>query len=162
VNDDTDQPMTPATDPAPSKDGTRDARGRFGAGNGFGLGRAEGARAKALLELDAIGAERAGDLVRKLMDRALEGDTSAADILLKRVWIPTRARAIKVDLPKIETAADARAALSCIVEAVAAGDLDLDSAKTFSEILEKRASSLEMQELQERIEALEARANGGA
>jgi hypothetical protein len=111
--------------------------------------------------MDALGSEKVNEIIRSLSDRALAGDNAATEILLKRVWIPTRARAIHVDLPKIETAADARAALSRLVEAAAAGELDLDSAKTLSEIVEKRASSLEMTELQDRIEALEARAQGG-
>jgi hypothetical protein len=162
VTDGTDQGVAPAPERGPTQDGTRDARGRFGPGNAFSPGRVAGGRARSLLELDAVGSERAAEIIRGLADRAAAGDTAAAEILLRRVWIPSRTRSVKVELPTIETAADARAALSRIVETAAAGELDLDSAKAFSEILEKRASSLEMQELQERIEALEARPRGGA
>jgi hypothetical protein len=162
VTDGTDQGEARASDSRPTQDGGRDARGRFGPGNPGGPGRPVGGRSKVVLELDAIGQERAEEIIRSLAERAVAGDNAAAEILLRRVWIPTRARAVKVDLPKISTAADARSALSLIVEAAAAGDMDLDSAKILSEIVEKRASSLELQELQDRFEALEARVNGTA
>jgi hypothetical protein len=149
------------SDEAPAQNGPRDARGRFGPGNPGGGSRVTGSRSKALLELDEIGQEGVEDIIHDLKKRALNGDVRAAEIVLKRVWIPRRSRPIKLDLPKIETAADAVGALGLLVEAAAAGGIDLDSAKTLSEIIGQQQRSLELQELAERIEALEARAQGG-
>jgi hypothetical protein len=150
------------SDEDPTREGVRDARGRFGPGHPGGPGRPRGCRSQTLLDLDALGREGAEEIILDLKKRALNGDIRAAEIVMKRVWPPSRSRPIKMDLPKIETAADAVKALGLLVEQAAAGKVDLDSAKTLSEIIGQQQRSLELQELAERIDALEARARGAA
>src|SRR4051812_30028942 len=112
----TDKPDN--ADRAPPSVG-RGQGGRFAPGNSFSPGRAAGSRARALLELDAVGQERTAEIIRALAERAVAGDNTAADILLKRTWTPRRTRPVTADLPKIETRVDAIAALGRLTEATA-------------------------------------------
>ncbi|RAI55916.1 hypothetical protein [Roseicella frigidaeris] len=133
---------------------------RFGAGNRFGKGRPAGSRAKAVLALDAIGEERAQNIVRALAERAEAGDTRAAELILQRAWPIRKSRPFSIDIGRIETAADATRAHSEVIEAVCSGHLTLDEAEGLSGLLTRHHAALELEEIQARLAALESRGTG--
>lgn len=136
----------------------RDGRGRFGPGNTAGRERPEGSRPKALAHLDALGLERAEAIVQALALRAEAGDVQAAGLLLARIWPARKARPISLDLPAVTDATTARAALTRITEATAAGELAPDEALALAELVRGQLQAYEMDELDARLRALEGRA----
>lgn len=103
-----------ATQPA------RDAKGRFGPGNpGKPLGARHKSTQAALILLDGEGEA----LVRKAVDMALEGDTTALRLCLERISPPKRDAPVQFALPRLESARDATQAAATIIEAVATGEL---------------------------------------
>ncbi|MBL6082094.1 hypothetical protein JMJ56_29385 [Belnapia sp. T18] len=126
--------------------------------SGNPAGKPRGTRHKALIALDAIGAEGAEDVLRKVVEDAKAGDMRAAEILLRRVWPERKGRLVEFQLPPIATAADTAKAAAAIVEAVATGDLTPDEAQAVAGVVEVQRRAIETAELAERIAALEARA----
>ena len=125
-------------------------------------GKPTGARPKVLLALDALGEGRAEDIIRAMSDRAAQGDTAAAQIILSRVWAPRRGRPTPLSLPSVRTAADTTAALGAVVAAIADGTLTPEEAHAVAGVLETHRKSVETADLERRIAALEnAKGDGG-
>ena len=105
--------------------------------------------AEALLdgEADAI--------TRKLIDTALEGDTTALRLCLERLLPPRRGRPVAFELPKIKTAADAINASSLVLSACAAGSLSPNEASEIVNLISSHVRLLEMSEIEARLTALE-------
>jgi hypothetical protein len=144
----------------PSKKGDKSGGGRFQPGNKAGPGRPAGSRNKATLALEKMLEDEAGDVLKAMIDAAKMGDTAAGRLLLDRVYQPRKGRAIKLDLPKVETAADVMAAMGVVVDAMAQGEISPDEATAVGGVLEMRRKSIETAELEMRIAALEARSEG--
>ena len=79
--------------------------------------------------------------------------------MLDRLLPPRRDRPVPFTLPKLETAADAKAAAAAIVRAVADGDLTPSEAAELSKLLDNFTRVLEATDFQARLEALEKKAN---
>ena len=137
----------------------KQGRHRFEPGqSGNPAGRPRGTRHRALVALDAIGAEGAEDVLRKVVEDAKGGDMRAAEILLRRVWPERKGRLVEFDLPPVVTVADAVQASAAIVAAVATGEITPDEAQAVASVVEIQRRAIETAELAERIAALEARA----
>jgi hypothetical protein len=94
-------------------------------------------------------------LTRKAIEMALSGDGTAMRLCFDRLSPPRRDRPISFALPKLETAADAKAAAAAIVQAVAEGDLTPSEAADMSKLLDNFTRVLEATDFQSRLEALE-------
>lgn len=139
----------------------RDQAGRFVPGrSGNPAGRPKGARHAALVALDAIGAEGAERVLRKVLDLAEQGDLKAADILLRRLWPERKGRPVNLDLPPVRQAADLPAALGRIAQAVAEGEITPEEAQALASVLEAQRRAIELCELERRVAALEAEHGG--
>ena len=123
-------------------------------------GRPKGARHAALMALDAIGDDAAGEVMQSVVDAAKGGDMRAADILLRRLWPERKGRPLAVDLPPIGGAGDLPAAVGAVVEAVAAGDLTAEEGQAIAAMLEGQRRAIETADLAARIEALELAGSG--
>ena len=84
-------------------------------------GRPRGARNKTTLTAEALLDGKVEALTNKLIDKALKGDMTAMRLCFERILPRNRDRAVAFNLPDIETAADARAASSAVLEECAAG-----------------------------------------
>ena len=115
-----------------------------------------GARLKTLLALDALGEGRATEIVTAMADRAAQGDTAAAALLLSRLWPARKGRPTPLPLSSIRTAADTAAALGAVVAAVADGTLTPEEGQSVSAVLETQRKAIETMDLERRIAALEA------
>lgn len=102
-------------------------------------------------------------LAEKLMqadakDSAKGGDMTAARIILDRIAPARRDNLISLELPKIESAADAVAAQSAILSAVANGEITPGEATEVSKLIDGFVKTIELTEIDERLKRLEGRA----
>src|SRR4051794_3252141 len=114
----------------------RAAGGRFAPGNPGGPGRPKGARHRALLALEAIGAEAAEEVLRRVVEEAKAGDLRAAEILLRRLWPERKGRPIEFELPPMTSAADLVSALAVVAGAMSRGELAPEEAQAVASVLE--------------------------
>jgi hypothetical protein len=111
---------TPNNPEAPAAKTAGQQRGRpFAKGqSGNPAGRPQGSRHAVSLAIDALLEGDAEKLTRKAIEMALSGDGTAMRLCFDRLSPPRRDRPIQFALPKLETAADAKAAAAAIVQAV--------------------------------------------
>ena len=142
--------------------GGRAPGGRFAPGNPGGPGRPKGARHAALAALDAIGAEAAEEVLRRVVDDARGGDLRAAELLLSRLWPERKGRPVEVALPEVASAADLVPALAAVVAATTRGEVTPEEAQTICAVLEMQRKAIETAELEARVAALEECVPGAA
>ena len=136
--------------------GTLAVRGRpFAKGNG---GRRPGSKNKSSLILAGLLDGDKEELVRKGLEIAKAGDVSMLKFFLERT-LP-RERVITIDLPKMETADDAVEALGAITSAVCEGKITPGEAAQLAALVNSYAGAIDIADLVNRMDALEARING--
>src|SRR5450432_3356203 len=101
----------------------RDSSGQFIKGNRGGPGRPRSAVSRGAVALDEMGADAGKQIVQVMLDKALAGDTRAADLLLLRIWPARRGRPVEIDAPPLKTAPDYVPAATGLVNAVMRGEM---------------------------------------
>jgi hypothetical protein len=130
--------------------------GRFRKGtSGNPAGRHPGSRNKATVILDALGYDEAREVLDVVVRRAKEGDMRAAEILLNRVWPVPKGRPVVLDLPPVNTPADAVTASAVVLAAVAEGRLTPSEAGTLLGLLETHMQAVELAEQRRKTDALD-------
>lgn len=119
-------------------------------------GRAEGSRNKATLAALELLDGEAEALSRKAVELALEGDTTALRLCLERIAPPRKDAPVSFELPEMQTAGDALAAINAIVQAVANGDLTPAEASGLAGLVEAFRKTAEVEDLEKRVARLEA------
>ncbi len=119
-------------------------------------GRPKGSRNKALLALQALLDGEADEIGRKAVEMAKTGDAAAMRLVMERLLPPRKDRPIMFTLPKLETAADAVKATAALVEAVSLGDITPGEASELSKLVDGFTNALKAEDLQKRVEAIEA------
>jgi hypothetical protein len=117
-------------------------------------GRPKGARNRATVVAEALLDGEAEAISRKLIEKALEDDTTALRLCLERI-LPPSDRPVAFDLPKIETAADALKASASVLASCAAGGLSPGEAAEIMALLSIHVRTIETAELEARMTALE-------
>ena len=131
-------------------------RGRpFANGN---LGRKPGSKNRTTLVSAALLEGEADGLLRKALALANAGDVVMLKFFLSRM-LP-RDRLIDLDLPPMNRADDAVAALGRIMSAVADGLISPGEATALATLLDSFRGAIETAELVKRMDLLEARLNG--
>lgn len=137
-----------------STEGRDPGTGRFSTGN---PGRPPGARNKrgrsTLMRLEDAGE----DIADKCVELALAGETTAIRLVLERILPARKDAAVDLDLPRMTSAADAANAMAALVSAVAAGDLAPSEGEAVSRLISTYRRTLEVEDLERRITALEGR-----
>ena len=118
-------------------------------------GRPKGARNRATVTAEALLDGEAEAISRKLIEKALEGDTTALQLCLDRILPPRRDRPIAFDLPKIESAAEALSASSAVLASCAAGVLSPRDAAEIMGLVSTHMHMLELTDIEARLTALE-------
>jgi hypothetical protein len=95
-------------------------------------------------------------LTRKAIELALSGDMAALRLCLERIIPPRKDRPVAFKFPGMETAADAVQATAAIVKAVSNGALTPAEAAELSKVIEAFTKAIEMHQIQERLDKLEA------
>jgi hypothetical protein len=105
-----------------------------------------------------------GDALPAILSRVIEaakaGDVQAAALILSRVAPPLRPQREPVELPALAKAGSLADQARAVIASVAAGELSTDQAGELLAALANAAAAVETDELQKRIAALEAQANG--
>ena len=134
------------------KQDTRFAKGR----SGNPKGRPQGSRNRATVMLETIMEDKAEDILQAVIQKAEEGDLAAAKIILDRICPLRKDRPVTVDLPAIEGAKDLVAAMSKVIDVAAKGDLTPAEAQGIANLIEVKRRTIETDDIERRIAALEA------
>lgn len=118
-------------------------------------GRRAGSRPKVLVALDALGEGEAEGIVLAMVEKAKEGDATAARTILDRVWPPRKGARLQFDLPEVAKAEDLPGAIAAVTRQVAEGEMSPDEGAAIVSLLEAHRKALEMGELAARVAALE-------
>lgn len=119
-------------------------------------GRKLGSRNRASIIVERLLDGEAEKLTRRLIERALEGNTEAMGIVFARLCPARKDRAVRFDLPAIKTVEDIGTALESLNAQVAAGDLTPLEGQQVAALIEARRRIVETVELEARVAALEA------
>ena len=118
-------------------------------------GRPRGSRHKVSLAIDSLLAGEAEVLTRKAIDLALEGDLIALRLCLERLCPPVKQRPIRIDMPTVESAAEAVGAMTVVLESMSQGEITPGEAQALADVIEQFRRVLEVEELEQRVAALE-------
>lgn len=118
-------------------------------------GRPKGARNAVTVALEALLDNEGETLTRKAIELAAAGDMAALRLCMDRVLPVRRDRPVTFALPPIVSAADAAAAMSSVLAAVAAGEITPADAAEVSKLIDSFVKAFEAGELAERLERLE-------
>jgi len=144
-----------------ARHGGRDPLGRFPKGqSGNPAGRPAGSRNAATQLAEALLDGEAEALIKKLVERALEGDPAMLKLAVERI-VPRRARTHPVALPEINSAADLAPAMRAIARAAAEGAITPPDAAELARMVEIALRAAETGEFDRRLAALERQVEGG-
>jgi hypothetical protein len=133
-------------------------RGRpFQPGNKCGRGRPRGSRNKRTIEWQEMLSEHGPALLKKCVLMAMQGDSAAMRLCMERLLPPCKQSPAQFPLPMITTVAELVQAQAAVVEGFSRGELTESHAETMSGLLEKYRQSLETEQLEARLQALEQR-----
>jgi hypothetical protein len=141
------------SDPEPRKNAPK-TRGRpFAPGN---PGRPKGARHKATVLTEQLLSTDIEDVVTAVVNAAKAGDMTAARIILDRLSPPRKGRPVRFEIPPVMNLAGLSAAFAKLVEAVATGHVTPEEAASVASLLEAQRKAIELNEINNRLAALEA------
>ena len=149
--DDISGPVTPAENTAEKQRGRPFEPGQ----SGNPKGRPKGARNKTTMAIEALLEGEADVILRTLLDKAKEGDSTALRLCLERLLPPRRDRAVSFELGEIKSSADLEQASSSVLTACADGVLTPDEATKVMSLISAHAQVLGQTELERRLAALE-------
>lgn len=150
---------TPATTPAP-----REPDGKFAVGNPGGPGRPKGRRVTEYRRAaeEAVSPEMVRGVLRKVAMQALQGNLTAARIIIERtLGRPAEVPAgepLDIQPLKLRTAGDCTAALQKVADALCAGAIDVAAAKVLTDLVQTQAKLIEVGDLEARLAELERQA----
>ena len=99
----------------------------------------------------------AEQVVRAVVEKAKQGDMTAARLIIERIAPVRKGRPITLDLPEAKTSADLAGAMASLVRAMATGEVTPDEAATIAGVFEIRRKTIESVDFEERLAALERR-----
>jgi hypothetical protein len=133
-------------------------RGRpFQPGNQCGQGRPRGSRNKKTIQWQEMLSEHGAALLKKCVLMAMQGDRSAMRLCMDRLVPPCKESPAQLRLPSMTSAAGLAQAQAAVLDAYSRGQLTASQAATMSELLDKYRQSLETEQLEARLQALEQR-----
>jgi len=119
-------------------------------------GRPKGRRNRATLAAEALLDGEAETITRKCIDLAKGGDSMALKLCLSRILPVKRERSIELDLPALGGSKDSLKAIARVVAAVADGEIAPAEGQSLASLLETHRRHYEIEELERRLEDLEA------
>ena len=118
-------------------------------------GKPPGTRCRTTIIAQELLDGEAETLVRKVIDQALEGDSTCLRLCLERILPPRKEVPVSITLPKIKSVADITKLISSVMAELSSGALTPTEAKAVSDLAEVFRKALETVELEPRIRALE-------
>lgn len=120
-------------------------------------GRPKGSRNKATIAAESLFDGEAERLTRKVIELALNGDTTALKIALDRLLPSRKERPICIDLPEVNNPGDLVKAANVVLLQVGQGIITLTEASSLMGLFEQLRKAMETQEIEARIAALEGK-----
>jgi len=102
----------------------------------------------------------AKEIVKKAIELAKSGDGPVLRAVLERIAPARKDNPVAIELPPVNTAADAKAASAAVLASVAAGDITPGEGQAVMALLTAHKSIVETEDLEARIAALEAKGTG--
>jgi Family of unknown function (DUF5681) len=130
--------------------------------SGNPAGRPPGSRNKATILAESIFEGEAENIIRMAIDKARNGDITAIRLCLDRVFPRLRDRATVFDLPPINGAPDALAALTSILAGVRAGEITAAEGCELSKLVDHYVRAREAKDFEHRLDLLERESPTGA
>ena len=121
-------------------------------------GRPQGSRNKASLLAETLLESETEALVRKCIEMALGGESTAMRIVMERLLPVRKDRPISLELKKLEKVEDASKALGTITKAVAQGEITPLEGQSMANIIEAHRRAIETMDLERRLTELEEKA----
>ena len=131
----------------------RNTAGQFSTGNS---GRPRGSRNKATIAIESLLQGQAEELTQIVIKKALEGDSVALRLCLERIAPAPKDQPVSFSLPKMHNALDASEAAGSVLTAVSEGELTPIEATRVMGLIDSYRRTLELTEIEERLQALEA------
>jgi hypothetical protein len=122
--------------------------------SGNPAGRPRGSRNKAAILAEEMFQGEAETIIRMAIDKAKEGDITAIRLCLERVFPRLRDRATMFDLPPINSAQEALAALTAIVAGVRDGDITAAEGSELSKLVDHYLRALEAKVFEQQLHML--------
>ena len=119
-------------------------------------GRPKGARNQSTMAAEALLDGESESLTRRCIDLAMEGDSTALRLCLSRILPVKRENPISLDLPALKDSQDSLRAIGTVLEAVGAGTITPSEGQAVASLLETHRRTFEVEELERRLEVLEA------
>ena len=123
--------------------------------SGNPAGKAKGTRNAATLALEQMLDGESESLMRLAIDLAREGNKGALRLVVERILPPRRERPMQFQLPRLETAEDAVAAINAIAEGIARGELSESEAASANALVGSFIKCLEFVDYERKFAALE-------
>jgi hypothetical protein len=120
-------------------------------------GRPRGSRNKKTLMLEALLDDESEALMRRVIGLAKLGDDVAMRLVFARMLPPRRDRPVPLELPRIESEADARRASGDVMEALGAGEITPQEAEQLLRVIAGAAMVMQSSELGGRLKWLQER-----
>jgi len=131
-------------------------RGRpFASGNTAGRGRPQGSRNKATQESQALFAEFATPVTKRVIAGALKGEPVAMKLAMERVCPAQKDSTVEIDLPPVRQLSDLPKAAQAITQAVAKAEMTPDEGQKAMSMLDEYCNILMKAELERRLRAVE-------
>jgi len=144
--------MTSNSDTVTAVRGKPFQRGQSGNPNG----RPRGSRNVVTALAEALLNGEAEAIIRKVVDKALEGDSTAMRLALERMLPPQRHRTVTIDFEgEINTVGDAARASSAVVSACVSGELSSEEATRTIELIKTHVAIVQAADLEARLAAVE-------
>lgn len=141
---------------APDDTGAKQKRGRFKPGEtGNPNGRPKGSRNRVTVAVEKLLEADAENIAKVAVEFAKGGDTTLIKAVLDRIAPPRKEPTITVDLPPIQSPADAPVVAARLIEAVAAGEIAPGEAQSLAALLESYRRQSELADIEARLRALE-------
>jgi hypothetical protein len=119
--------------------------------SGNPAGRPPGSRNKATILAESMFQGEAEAIIRMAISKAKEGDMTAIRLCLERVFPRLRDRATLFDLPPINGAPEALAAMTTIVAGVREGELTAAEGSDLSKLVDHYLRALEAKDFEQRL-----------
>jgi len=131
----------------------RNTAGQFATGN---AGRPKGSRSKVTLAIESLLQGQAEALTQTAVTKALDGDIVALRLCLERIAPAPKDQPVSFSLPKMHNAMDASEAAGSVLTAVSEGELTPIEATRVMGLIDSYRRTLELTEIEQRLQALEA------
>jgi len=130
----------------------RNTAGQFAVGNS---GRPKGSRNKATIAIESLLQGQAEALTQTAVTKALEGDSMALRLCIDRIAPAPKDQPVSFRLPKMKSALDVSEAAGSVLTAVSEGELTPIEASRVMGLVDSYRRTLELTEIEERLQALE-------